>query len=363
MKSVLICTSYWPQTFVAHHALSLKTWRPLVLSVVGNDQADANELQITSVSRRSFSLSNALFTSFGSSNVATQLIRDFDPKLIHVHFLTVAAAMLPFLRRTGRPFVVSSHGYDVTSEKFANPFLQWMMRTRLQGVFSEVERVLCVSDYIRDCVIERGCPREKAITHYLGIPIPPLETVDRDPSRVVFVGRLVPKKGILTLLRAASMLRARGLNVSVHVVGDGPQREEGEKLANEIGVDATWLGAQQRSRVLREMAEASVFCMPSTRAPDGDNEGFGLVYLEAQALETPVAAFAQGPVTEAVRDNETGLLAPDQDVEGLADRIATLLGNPALAARMGRAGRVRVLREFDISAQTRKLESIYDALT
>jgi colanic acid/amylovoran biosynthesis glycosyltransferase len=165
MKSVLICTSYWPQTFVAHHALSLRTWKPCILSLVRTNDAYANELKIAGVSRQALSLNSALFDFFGFSSAVSHLMNTTKPKLVHVHFMTVAAAMLPFLKKAALPFVVSAHGYDATSERFANPLVEWVMRTRLQEVFTRAELVLCVSNYIRECVIKKGCPPENALTH------------------------------------------------------------------------------------------------------------------------------------------------------------------------------------------------------
>ena len=87
------------------------------------------------------------------------------------------------------------------------------------------------------------------------------------------------------------------------------------------------------------MEHASIFCMPSTRAADGDNEGFGSVYLEAQAAGLPVVGFEQGPVPEAVINGTTGYLVPDKSVKALADALGRLLSDAGARERLGAAGR------------------------
>lgn len=364
-KILMVGTSYWlspSHTFVAHHALGLKKWHPTVLSAVRINDAWSDRLPVTSVAGRVVSLPSLLFTMLGRSAAAEGLVAESRPRLAHVHFLTAAVTMLPFLERARLPFVATAHGYDATMTRFRNPLVGWLMRNRLQEVFDKAERILCVSDYIRDCVIERGCPPAKAVTHYLGIPVPPLRGLPRAPGRIVFVGRLVPKKGLLTLLDACAMLRERGVSFSLHVIGDGPQRAEAQEKARLLGLNVEWLGVQPHARVLEEMEQATLFCMPSSRAPDGDNEGLPITYLEAQALQTPVVGFDQGGLREAIANGETGLLAPDRDVDALAAALAAVLADPGLAERLGKAGRARILERFSIDRQTERLEALYDEI-
>ena len=120
-----------------------------------------------------------------------------------------------------------------------------------------------------------------------------------------------------------------------------------------------FLGACSPAQVWAELGSSDVFCMPSTEAADGDNEGLPIVCLEAQAAGIPVVAFAQGPVPEGVIDGTTALLAPDKSAEGLAEALKTLLGDAALRIRMGAAGRTFVQEKFDIRDRSRELDEIY----
>jgi glycosyltransferase involved in cell wall biosynthesis len=84
------------------------------------------------------------------------------------------------------------------------------------------------------------------------------------------------------------------------------------------------------------------------------------VLLEAAAAELPTVACRSGGTAEAIVDGETGFLCPERDVEALAGALARLVADPSLGARLGRAGRERVIRQFDLSARTEALELIYD---
>jgi glycosyltransferase involved in cell wall biosynthesis len=199
--------------------------------------------------------------------------------------------------------------------------------------------------------------------HVLGIPLHKAE-----PSRVqkrsevpdiLFVGRLVPKKGLSFLLRACSLLSERGYRYRLVIVGDGPLAEVHRAESSRLGVTAEFLGALPPPRVREQLASARIFAMPSTQASDGDNEGLPIVSLEAQAAELPIVAFAQGPVLEAVHDGVNGLLAPDKSVEGLAAALGALLDDEAMCRRMGAAGRAIVEEQFDVEARTGELEEIY----
>jgi glycosyltransferase involved in cell wall biosynthesis len=363
-RRVIVANYAWlpeSETFVARQVASLSRWKPHVFAFksVASKSSDAVSVDATCL-RDSLGVRLA-FQVLGFSNRTKTLFRTVQPRLVHVHFLTTAAAMLPFLERAQVPFVVTAHGYDATVHKFTGKLMNWTMKRRLKSVFDNAEQVLCVSNYIRNCVIERGCPARKAHVHYLGIPIPNVTRQKRCMSRVLFVGRLVPKKGLLKLIRAIAEVRVHCKGAHLRVIGEGPEKPEAQRLSTQLNVPIEWLGWQSHQRVLEEMAEAEVFCMPSSRAPNGDNEGLGLVYLEAQAMETPVVAFNQGPVSEAVQHGATGLLAQDGDLQQLATHLGTLLQNSETARSMGAAGRKRVRTHFNVVEKTGELEALYDA--
>jgi len=152
-------------------------------------------------------------------------------------------------------------------------------------------------------------------------------------------------KGHDTMLRAMPLIAARVPNVRWMVVGDGPSRSYYEKMAHARGVQdyVSFAGSVSRMERDRLLASCDVFVMVSRdRKIDGGGEGFGLVYLEANAFGKPVVAGRVAGALDAVVDGVTGLLVDPEDELEVAEAVVSLLTNPELAARLGRQGQARV---------------------
>ena len=159
--------------------------------------------------------------------------------------------------------------------------------------------------------------------------------------RVLTVARLHPRKGQWEVARALAMLppaqRERVIYQMVGV-GEASYRDEIDAACRAGGVRCEWLGALEDRELSRVYAAATVYVQASRTLPQSV-EGFGISFLEASFHGCPVAAFRSGGVDEAVRDGETGLLVPEGDLPALAAAVGRLLGDDALRARMGAAGR------------------------
>jgi glycosyltransferase involved in cell wall biosynthesis len=173
--------------------------------------------------------------------------------------------------------------------------------------------------------------------------------------RLLCVGRLIPIKGHLVLLRALAQARSRVPGIVLDIAGRGPLAPALRSYANELGLaDAVrFLGFV--SPVQRAFQDAAIVVVPSL------GEGFGMVALEAMERARPVIASAVGGLPEIVADGETGLVVPSGDVDALADAIVTLAGDLEWASAMGRAGRVRALAEFTTEKCVRQIEELYVA--
>jgi glycosyltransferase involved in cell wall biosynthesis len=187
------------------------------------------------------------------------------------------------------------------------------------------------------------------------------DAVEARQDVVLFVGRLVEKKGCAHLIRAMRSVQERRPSATLIVLGDGPLRSELEALAAELLPGRyRFLGAQPVEQVRAWLQRARVFSVPSVTAANGNTEGLGMVFCEAQAMGVPVVSFASGGIAEAVVDGETGFLVAERDEAGLAAKISALLaGGPAWAA-MSRKGRLRMKEKFDVKVQTEILEAKYD---
>ncbi|THA26819.1 glycosyltransferase family 1 protein [Streptomyces sp. RKND-216] len=162
---------------------------------------------------------------------------------------------------------------------------------------------------------------------------------------VVCVSRLVPRKGQDTLIAAMPRVLAAQPDAVLLVVGGGPYRADLEQQAARLGVRASvhFTGAVPWEDLPAHFGAGDVFAMPCrTRRGGLDVEGLGIVYLEASATGLPVVAGDSGGAPDAVRDGETGWVVRGGSPDETADRLVTLLADPALRTRMGTAGRAWV---------------------
>jgi glycosyltransferase involved in cell wall biosynthesis len=222
---------------------------------------------------------------------------------------------------------------------------------------------VCVSDHIRRQALERGVPESKLRTIPIGVDLnffapDPLRSRDLDPI-VLFVGRLVEKKGCTHLIRAMSLIEARHPTAKLLIVGDGPLLDPLRAQARETLHSCTFLGSQPPSVVRDLMYRAALLVVPSIVATNGDTEGLPINLCEAQAIGLPVAGFHGPGVSEAVIDGETALLAPAGDERALAEAISCLLSDKCLTKRLTTAGCRRAEAHFNLETQTARLEDLY----
>jgi glycosyltransferase involved in cell wall biosynthesis len=161
-----------------------------------------------------------------------------------------------------------------------------------------------------------------------------------DERRVLFVGRIVPEKGLHHLIEA---LPAMGEHVRLAVNGDGPARHVAEALARNLGVidRVEFLGWTDRDRLLDCYRQADALIVPSLWP-----EPFGLVGLEAMSHGLPVVGYGSGAIPEWLTDDVTGFVVARGDIDGLAYRTRQILEFPALRTRMGRAAMERVRAQY-----------------
>lgn len=171
------------------------------------------------------------------------------------------------------------------------------------------------------------------------------------PPVLLTVCRLVPGKGIVTVLRTLPDLLAEFPDLRYRVAGSGPDRPRLEALAGELGVAhvVEFLGGFPNQALPDVYRSAHIFVMPA-------HESFGIVYLEASASGLPVVAGRSGGTAEAVREGETGLLVAPDDPQELAATLSRLLREPELRHRLGQAGRRWVETEMNWERAARQVQ-------
>lgn len=366
LKKVLVWRNTWlpgSQTFIRNQVESYQNWESVTLGlrlessplsrpsdqIVGHPRARYPRLALVRVSQRDRILS---------------AIRDARPNLIHAHFAFDARLVRRAARRLGVPLIVTVHGNDVTAGPRRRGLRGWAARIRIRRTLKNADIVIAVSEFIKDAAIRAGAIPARTLVHHIGIPLPLDPPAPAEPPRwdIIFVGRLVEKKGVRDLLRALVLLDAQGITPSVGIVGDGPLREEIVDEAEPFGLRIEFLGSLPPESVHAALQAARLFVAPSRTAASGDSEGFGMVFLEAAAHGLPTVAYRHGGVSEAVMDGVTGLLSPEGDFADLASNIRTLLSDEGRRSAMGNAAKKRVYEKFDVRTQTLALEEIYNSV-
>ncbi|MGD2215122.1 MAG: glycosyltransferase [Gemmatimonadales bacterium] len=364
-KSVLLFRKRllpYSETFIAAQGRAVEALEPVFVGFTkdlgGYDYLGDAPVLLHSELARSAPLSRTLMRLSG--RVSPRWLRAMastEPALFHAHFGRDALAALPIVDRLRVPLVVTFWGFDITMNETRTRYARNRPR-----VFARAAVIVACSSFIRDQLIAKSCPPEKVVVHHVGIDVDrfsPDPDLPRQP-RVLFVGRLVAKKGLEYLIRAMARIQDRHPDAELVVAGDGPLRGDLERLAASQLRKYIYLGRQTPAQVRSLMSSAQVSCVPSVVAPSGDAEGLPLVVLEAMAMGLPVVSFAPGGVTDAIQDGVTGFLARERDEDELAAHLGRALGDPELCRRMGYAGRARVLEHFDLKKQTAYLEGIYE---
>ena len=356
----------YSETFVRDQAEGLERFTPYYAGsrrVEGLDLPEARTVVVNGGGPFGKAV-EALYKLRGTAPGFYRRLQRLGPALVHAHFGPDGVSAMPLARRLGAPLLTTFHGFDatMTDEHARRSFYRHRAYLRGRETLQREGRLfLAVSEYIKGRLVDVGFSPEKVVVHYNGVDTGLFRSdpeVEREPV-VLFVGRLVEKKGCEYLIRAMSLVQESVPEAELMVIGTGPLRNRLEELAGKTLRRYRFLGALPPGEVRAWMGCSGVLSVPSVTASTGDAEGFGLVFAEAQAAGLPVASFDGGPIPEVVAHGETGFLAPERDWEGLAGYISRLLEDRDLRRRMGERGVERVRERFDLKERTRALEEIY----
>jgi colanic acid/amylovoran biosynthesis glycosyltransferase len=306
------------------------------------------------------------FRYAGPTRAQVARLRERKPRLVYAHFAPDAYAAMPLAEQLGVPLVTALHGYDVTMSdeamgktRLGREYLRG--RTALQ---KKSALFLTCSAFVRQRGLAMGYPAERTMVHSIGVDVDKFQppTGRLREKIVLFVGRLVEKKGCASLIEAMAEVQRRDPAATLVVIGAGPLRADYEARAAGCRVRCQFLGVQPTSVVREWMARAAVFCVPSVIAASGDAEGFGIVFIEAQAMGLPVVSTLSGGIPEAVEHGETGLLVTERAPHALAEAILQLMQDEELWQRYSLAGRKHVVDRFNLARQTERLEDVFTQL-
>lgn len=222
--------------------------------------------------------------------------------------------------------------------------------------------VCAISQFARSRILNSADPSDwcKVEVVHLGVdpdeffPIPFRERPD--VFRVVSVGRFVKLKAFPILMNAVARLLQRGYAMQLHLVGDGPERDDLQKRAESIGLGGyvVFEGYLSQPKLWELYGQADLFAMASF------DEGVPVVLMEAMAMELPCVATRIAGIPELIRDGIDGLLVAPSDEEGLSVAIERCMDDPELRRRLGQAGRHRIREVFHLRRNSETLAGIFN---
>jgi glycosyltransferase involved in cell wall biosynthesis len=281
--------------------------------------------------------------------------------VVHIHSalaptVTVLRAALLALagRARGCAVVVHAHGGNIQFW-LTTPLRRLLLRLAMVPA----HRVVAVWT-AGEQALRRVLPEGRVMLIDNGVPVEgrPEPEGDHEPPRILYVGLLTPRKGVLDLLAASRLLRERGVDHETLLLGGTPDEGPAAEAEVRAGLDgsARLLGTRAPEQMPAEFAAADLFCLPSWW------EAMPLSVLEAMASGLPVVATDVGDVGRAVADGVTGHVVPVRNPEKLADALEPLLADTELRRRMGKAGRERVVEMFSSEVTAANVSALYDEL-
>jgi len=294
---------------------------------------------------------------------AWRLCRREQFDIIHVHWPLPHSLFGQAAASACRaPTVISFHGAELmvvnNVVRLAKPFLRWAIRTAGAVTANSTHTVQA---------IRRIYDRSVAIVPFGTAAGTFSESARQEPNatrQLLFVGRLVERKGIPYLIEAVGILAGQ-MPVHLNIVGSGPEEPGLMELARARGLEQsiTFHGRISPDDLARHYGRCDAFVLPAIVDSRGDTEGLGVVLIEAMSYRRPVIASGVGGIVDLVIDEQTGLQVPQKDSQALARAIARVLTDPDLAQRLGHAGFDHVQQNYSWPAIIRRLDGLYRDLS
>lgn len=277
---------------------------------------------------------------------------------VHAHFANVASAVAMLLAHFG-----AANGTTWSFTMHGPTEFDDVSRFAIAEKIRSAAFVACISDYCRAQMMRLVEPSEwdKLAVVRCGLDPERLPAsrpglgLDRGPLHVLTIGRLVPDKGQMLLLRALAELRDTGVPARLTMIGDGPDRATLEGAARRLQLDdcVEFTGSLGQPEIAERFESADVFCLPSFA------EGLPVVLMEAMSYRLPVVATRIAGVPELVEDGVSGALVSAARIDRLVAALARLADDPDLRREWGQAGRACVERDYDVNRSAQALARLF----
>jgi glycosyltransferase involved in cell wall biosynthesis len=299
----------------------------------------------------------AFYLLFGSIAM-WRLQRREQYDVVHVHW-PLPHALFAWVARVARRKTRLIMQFYSIELRWVNERIA-ILRGFLRRAIRTADRVVAISTATgREVTALAGSDIPIEIIPY-AVGMPEHKALPHDTATVLYVGRLVERKGVAYLIDAAASLPG----ARIVIIGDGPEREALEARATERGVTdrVEFRGWVTPGELDAAYSSATVFALPAVVDKRGDTEGLGMVLLEAMSYYVPVVTTALGGITDIVDNEKTGLIVPPNDSDALAVALRRLIDDRALAAKLGSAGEKMIELKFSWPRIIDQFSGLYDSL-
>ncbi len=281
--------------------------------------------------------------------VLIRLLNRFQFDCIHAHWLIpqglIAITACLFIK-SAPPVIVTSHGGDLFGLK------SFVFNRLRRFVALRSATVTVVSHAMREALQEMGIADSRIKVIPMGVDLRKrfVPTMQRSASgALLFVGRLVEKKGLKYLIEALPLILGKHPNVTLKIVGDGQEKERILDRILELGIGEhiEFLGAVANETLPEIYHWSDVLVFPWVVASDGDREGFGLVLVESLGCECATVVTDLPAMRDIIHNGKSALVVPQKNANLLAEKVSLLIDNDTLRQSLGKQGRQYVLERFD----------------
>jgi glycosyltransferase involved in cell wall biosynthesis len=367
----------YSETFIKKQAVALTQWQPMLVGhkyqKKGLPLTPLNHTlllpQGTSLLRRLVYMINRRFNR--ADSLALQHLQSLNASLIHVHFGTSAVDFWPYAKALDLPMLVTLHGFDISiykewweSGKRGQRKRNYPAQLLALAQQSKVH-FLAVSTAIKQRAIAFGIPEEKITLSYIGVDTDAFKEeatpIIERKNRILYVGRLVEKKGSSYLVDAFATVKAEIPDAELIIVGKGRLEEPLKQQISQLNLQGvTFAGALSNQEVKSQLDACKVFCLPSITADSGDAEGLPISILEAQASGVFVVSSSSGGVGDNLLEGETCFTFAEKDSDALAAILIRILKNPEAYINIIDQQKTLIKERFQLNDCAVKLEALYN---
>ena len=356
------------ETFARELSLQLgqKGWKSVLCFESEPSEEVANCLSLPNVTLEV--LKDPTDFNWAATKQLASILRRYRADILHLHFTGFVGAF-PWLARVLSVKKVFFTDHSSRQEKYVPARAPFWKRWLVRLINYPITKVICVSKYGCHCAQTLDLlPADRFQLVYNGVDLSRVNDSGRsaefrrhfkipdNKKIVVQVSWIIPEKGIGDLLEVAKLVTAKRTNVQFVIVGDGPFRGQYRKQANDMGLGdvVTWTGLMKDPFHEGVYEAADIVCQLSRW-----EEVFGWMISEAMAFGKPVVATRVGGIPELVGEGETGFLVNRADVNAAAERVLSLLDDAELRKTLGRTGRQKTERKFNLQTNITELLHVY----